>query len=63
MVSRSSLVVTVIITQRLLISFVISPKGLNMRSLVRLKRTREKGAKKLVMSICSGARSTSDSGT
>ena len=35
----------IIITQRLLISFVISPKGLNMRSLVRLKRTREKGAK------------------
>ena len=35
----------IIITQRLLISIVISPKGLNMCSLVRLKRTREKGAK------------------
>ena len=35
----------IIITQRLLISSVISPKGLNVRSLVRLKRTREKGAK------------------
>ena len=35
----------VIITQRLLINIVISPKGLNMRSFVWLKRTKERVAK------------------
>ena len=35
----------IIITQRLLINIVISPKGLNMRSFVWLKRTKERVAK------------------
>ena len=45
---------SIIITQSLLISIVINPKGLNMRSFV----SREK----LVMSICWGVRSTPYSG-